>query len=174
MFWKIISTAYNLILAKLSPVVYAKKIGVNIKGNVKIYGSSYHMFSTEPFLVTLGDNVYISVNASFICHDGSTLIFRDKVPNLEIAGEIVVGNNVFIGAHSIILPNIHIGDNCIVAAGSVVTKDVPPNTVVAGNPARVIKSTDELEEKMKKNSLGFGDLCGEEKVKAYKAHFGKD
>lgn len=170
---KIICTIYNMVLAKLSPVSYARKIGVNIKGKVKIYGTSYNMFSTEPFLVTLGDNVYISVNASFICHDGSTLIFRAKNPSLEIAGEIIVGNNVFVGARSIILPNVTIGNDCVIAAGSVVTKDVPSNSVVGGNPAKIIKSTEQLEVKMNANSLGFGHLTGEEKIRAYKEYFGK-
>jgi acetyltransferase-like isoleucine patch superfamily enzyme len=170
---KIISTIYNMVLARISPVYFAKKAGVTIKGKVTIYGTSYNMFSTEPFLVTLGNNVFISVNVSFICHDGSTLIFRDKEPNLEIAGEIIVGDNVFIGAHSIILPNVTIGDNCVVAAGSVVTKPVPSNTVVGGNPAKIIKSIEQLEVKMRTHSLGFGNLKGEEKIIAYKKYFGK-
>lgn len=157
--------------AKLSPVSYAKKIGVNVIGKVKIYGSSYRMFSTEPFLVTLGDNVYISVDACFICHDGSTLIFRHKDPTLERAGRINVGNNVFIGTRAVVLPNVTIGDNCVVAAGAIVTKDVPANSVVAGNPAKVIKDIFSLEDKLTKESLGFGHLKGKSKVARYKKHF---
>ena len=55
-------------------------------------------------------------------------------------GEVNIGNNVFIGTKSIILPNVSIGDNVIVGAGSIVTKDIPANSVVCGNPARVITS----------------------------------
>jgi len=59
-----------------------------MKGSVTIYGSSYKMFSAEPYLVTLGDNVYISLDAKFICHDGSVLPFRKDVPD----GTVVGGN----------------------------------------------------------------------------------
>ena len=55
-------------------------------------------------------------------------------------GPIRIGRNVWIGAHATILRNVTIGDGAVVAAGAVVTKDVPPNTVVAGVPARVIKT----------------------------------
>jgi acetyltransferase-like isoleucine patch superfamily enzyme len=162
----------NFIWARLRPVSFAKKIGVNICGDVTIYGSSYEMFSTEPYLVTLGDNVFISIGASFVCHDGSTLPFRKTIPDLEIAGKIKVGNNVFIGKGALVLPNVEIGDNCIIGANSVVTKNIEKNSVVGGNPAKVIKSTDEYLIKAQSNSLKIGHLTGMEKVKAYKKIFG--
>jgi len=68
-----------------------------MKGGVYIYGSSYKMFSSEAFLVTLGDNVYISLAARFICHDGAVSPFRKDVPDFDITKRIYVGNNVFIG-----------------------------------------------------------------------------
>jgi acetyltransferase-like isoleucine patch superfamily enzyme len=171
---KILTFPINFIWAKLSPVSYAKKIGVKINGNVTIYGSSYKMFSSEPFLVTLGDNVFISIDTNFVCHDGSTLPFRKNNPSLEIAGRINVGNNVFIGMKVIILPNVTIGNNCIIAAGSVVTKDIPDNFVAGGNPAKPIRNIDEYLTKIEKNSLGFGYLKGKEKEDAYKKHFSVD
>ena len=66
------------------------------------------------------------------------------------SGCIEVKNNVFIGSNTIILPNVRIGNNVMVGAGSVVTKDVPDNSVVAGNPARVIESFDEYLGKRNK------------------------
>ncbi|MGR2667470.1 acyltransferase [Vibrio campbellii] len=161
----------NAIYARLYPVRYAKKIGVNIKGNAYIYGSSYEMFSAEPYLVSLGDNVYISVDARLICHDGSTLPFRNQYPDFELAGKIDVGDNVFIGTRAMILPGVTIGNNCIIGANSVVTRDVPDNTVVGGNPARIIKSTDDFLNKSLKRSLKIGHLSGYEKVEAYKKIF---
>nr|WP_305519079.1 acyltransferase [Pseudomonas sp. Q11] len=159
--------------AALYPVSYAKKIGVQVKGRLMIYGSSYEMFSTEPYLVTLGDNVFISIKAKFVCHDGSTLPFRKDIPDLELAGEINVGNNVFIGMGALILPNVRVGNDCIVGANAVVTKDVADGTIVAGNPARVVSSTKDFLERAQTKSLKIGDLVGKEKVQAYKKIFKK-
>lgn len=159
--------------AAYKPAAYARRIGVNVRGKVTIYGSSYAMFSSEPYLVTLGDNVFISINAHFVCHDGSTLPFRREIPDLELAGEIKVGNNVFIGMGALILPNVEIGDNCIVGANSVVTKSVPDGTIVAGNPARVIGSTEDFLQRAQAKSLKIGDLHGQAKVDAYKRIFNK-
>lgn len=170
---KLFTAPLNMLHAALYPVSYAKKIGVDLKGRTTIYGSSYAMFSSEPYLVTLGDNVYISIGASFVCHDGSTLPFRKDVPDLELAGEIHVGNNVFIGMGALILPNVSIGSDCIVGANSVVTKTVPDGSIVAGNPAKVISSTSDFLARAKEKSLHIGHLSGEDKVRAYKRIFNK-
>lgn len=167
-----ISAPFRKLYASVDPTGYAKWIGVQCKGEVKIYGSSYNMFSTEPFLVTLGDNVFISVGACFLCHDGSTLPFRRVYPDLELAGPIRVGNDVFIGAGALILPNVTIGNGCIIGANAVVTKDVEPGTIVAGNPARVVSTMAEFIEKAKQKSLGIGHLRGRKKEREYKRIFG--
>jgi acetyltransferase-like isoleucine patch superfamily enzyme len=83
----------------------------------------------------------------------------------------MVGDYVYIGVRSIILPGVTIGNNCIIAAGSVVTKNVPDNSVVGGIPAKFIKSTDEYLEGIKKRSLKLGHLKGEEKDAALKKYF---
>ena len=80
-----------------------------------------------------------------------------------IVGDIVVGNNVYIGTRTTILPGVHIGDNTIIGAGSVVTKDIPSNVVAAGVPCRVIRSRDEyiqkvLDIKAGKNLRYYSDL----------------
>ena len=93
----------NLLWARLAPVGYARSIGVNVKGALTIYGSSYDMFSSEPFLVTLGDNVFISLGAKFICHDGGVLPFRKWHPTFDLAAPITVGDNCFIGMGAVIL-----------------------------------------------------------------------
>jgi len=170
---KLITAPINMLHAHLYPVLYAKKIGVEMHGSVVIYGSSYKTFSAEPYLVTLGDNVFISVDVRFVCHDGSTLPFRRETPDLELAGEIVVGDNVFIGLGAIILAGVTIGSNCVVGAGSVVTKDIPDNSIYAGMPAKFIKSTDAFLSDAKDRSLKIGHLTGEEKISAYKKLFKK-
>jgi carbonic anhydrase/acetyltransferase-like protein (isoleucine patch superfamily) len=171
---KIFTTPLNMCYAKLYPVEYAKSIGVRMKGKVTIYGSSYLTFSSEPYLVTLGDNVFISLQVRFICHDGSTLPFRRLIPDLDIANRITVGDNVFFGLGACILPGVNIGNNCIIGAYAVVTKDVPSGSIVGGNPAKVIKSWDEYLEKAKNNSLHIGHLKGKEKAMAYKKIFQVD
>ncbi len=170
---KIFSAPTNMLHAKLFPVSYAKKIGVNISGRVTIYGSSYTMFSSEPYLVTLGDNVFISIGASFVCHDGSTLPFRKNIPDLELAGEIQIGDNIFIGKGALILPGVTVGNNCIVGANAVVTKSFPEGSIIAGNPARVVRKTEDFLRRAEQRSLKIGHLVGREKVLAYKKIFNK-
>ena len=167
----IFKTIFHLIYAKVNHVGYAKYIGVNMGDNIHIYGSPLGMFSTEPWIITLGNNVHITREVLFITHDGGTLLYRNEVPDLEITAPINVGNDVYIGVRSIIMPGVTIGDNCVIGAGSIVTRDVPSNTVVAGVPAKVIKSTDEYLDKLKKNSLKLGHLKGAEKDAALKKYF---
>ncbi|RIV76041.1 acyltransferase [Pelagerythrobacter aerophilus] len=162
---------FRALYARLQPVAYARMIGVTIKGRVTIYGSSYKMFSSEPYLVTLHDNVFISVDAQFICHDGGVLPFRSEFPRLDLAGPIVVKSNCFIGAGASIMRGVTIGENCVVAAHAVVTKDVPDGSVVGGNPAKVIKSTQAYLEGARERSLNIGHLYGEEKAIEYKRIF---
>lgn len=169
---KIISVPLKMLYASLYPVAYAKHLGVDCRGDIVIYGTSYYMFSTEPFLVSLGHNVFISVGVKFICHDGSTLIFRGDDPDLELAAPIKVGNSVFIGAGALILPGVTVGNNCIIGAHAVVTRDVADGEIVAGNPARVVGNTQDFLSKAKMKSLGIGRLSGEEKVSEYKRIFG--
>lgn len=163
--FKVFKTLYNIIYAKLNHVGYAKRIGVNLGKNVQIYGNPYSMFSTEPWCITLGDNVHITKEVLFVTHDGGTLLFRDKIPDLEITKPIKVGNNVYIGVRTIIMPGVTIGNNVIIAAGSIVTKDVPDNVVFGGVPAKFIKPISEYFEKIKIDSLKVGHLKGKEKDK---------
>ena len=172
-FSKLISVPFKMLYAILYPVSYAKYLGVNLKGSATIYGSSYRMFSSEPYLVTLGDNVYVSVGVEFVCHDGSTLPFRKDIPDLELAGEICVGDNVFIGKGVTILAGVSIGSNCIIGACSLVTKDVPSGMVYGGIPAKLIKSTEDFIATAQSKSLKIGHLVGQDKVDAYKRIFNK-
>lgn len=94
-----------------------------------------------------------------------------EVPDLDIAARITVGNNVFIGMRACILPGVTIGNNCIIGACAEVTKNVPDNSIVGGNPARIIKTTSEYLEKAKKNFLHIGHLYGKEKENKYKQIF---
>ena len=161
---------YYFFVGRKNPLKYAKKIGVNFKGECKLYGNPG--WGSEPWIITIGNNVHITAGVRFVTHDGGTLLFRDKVPDLEITKPIVVGDNVYIGNCVIILPGVTIGNNVVIGAGAVVTKDIPDNSVAVGVPARVIKSTDEYFEKLKRESLKLGHLKGQEKDKALMEYYG--
>ena len=118
----------------------------NIGRNCSFIGKNIS-FSSEPYLITLGNHVRVSFDVAFITHDGGTHILRKKYPNASIYGKIIVGNNVFIGARSIIMPGVTIGNNCIIAAGSVVTKDIKDGHIVGGVPAKLISLTNDYEKK---------------------------
>ena len=99
--------------------------------------------------ISIGDNVTLAPRVHILAHDASTKVFLGytRVENTRI------GNNVFIGAGSIVLPGVTIGSNVVIGAGSVVSKDIPDNTVAVGNPARVLKPlSDFIEENKRKMS----------------------
>ena len=85
---------------------------------------------TYPRGVHVGAYSYVAFNSVILCHDMTRGLYCDTR----------IGENCFIGGQSLIMPGVTIGDGSVVGAGSVVTKDVAPRTVVAGNPARVIKT----------------------------------
>lgn len=166
---RILSKPFVEMFRRLSPLRFAQWQGVNMGNNVHIYGPVD--WGTEPWLITLGDNVYITAGCRFVNHDGGTLIFRKEYPDLEITKPIVVGSNVYIGRDSLLLPGACIGNNVVIGARSVVTKKIGDNSVAVGAPARVIKSTEEYLEKLKRESLGLGHLKGKEKDEALKKYY---
>ena len=113
---------------------YLRRKGIRIGENCVI---NTLKFSTEPYLVEIGNKVEIASGTKFITHDGSIICFQDELKG-EIFGEIKIGNNVFIGSDCLIMLNTTIGDNSIVGAGSVVRGNFPENSVIIGNPAKVI------------------------------------
>lgn len=123
-----------------------KRQGVKLGKNISITGKL--RVGSEGYLVEIGDDVTIA-GADILTHDGGIRVIRklEGNPNLKKQGTVSIKNNSFIGKNSIILPGISIGPNSIVGCGSVVTKNVPPNTVYAGNPAKYICSIEAYKEK---------------------------
>ena len=120
-----------------------------------------------PWLVRIGNNVTLGPQVYILAHDAST-----KIPmGVTKVGRVTIGNNVFIGARAIILPNVSIGDNVVIGAGSIVSKDIESNSVVVGNPARKISTLDEYVQKNKEIYEIVGKSSQEE-IK-YENHFNK-
>ncbi len=126
-----------------------QKKGLRVGSNFTMRDGCIIDFS-HSFHITIGDNVTLAPRVHIIAHDASTWEYLGytKVKN------VTIGNKVFIGAGSIILPGVTIGNNVIVGAGSVVSKDIPENSVCAGNPAKFIMHTNDyiLREQQKMNS----------------------
>lgn len=133
----------KVLLRRFKPLTYARKIGVNIGRECRLMWNPN--WGSEPYLISIGDRTEISSDCIFITHDGATWAIRNEDPYKDVIkfGKIIIGSNCFIGARSIILPNVTIGDKSIIAAGSVVTKCVPSGEVWGGNPARYIMKADE-------------------------------
>jgi len=115
--------------------LYLRSAGVEIGKNTMI--SLGAKIDVHRGSVSIGDNCLITHGCKILSHDGSMRLIN---PNDSGAGQVKIGNNVFIGVNAIILRNVIIGDNSVIGAGSVVTEDVPECSLVLGNPARVIKT----------------------------------
>ena len=160
----------------ISPEEYYKSLGVQIGEHVSLIEPIN--FGSEPYLITIGDYTTISFDVALVTHDGATRVIRNlpKNGNKEtgLYGEIVIGKNCFIGCRTTILPNVHIGDNTIVGAGSLVLSDLPANVVAAGNPCKVICSLEEYRNKNKSNFFYIQSLSLEEKKKYLMSYFNRE
>ena len=147
-----------------------RALGVRIGKNCLIYTTN---FSTEPYLIEIGDHVAIAAGTQFVTHEPSLWLARERYPNAHLLGKIKVGNNTIIGMNCIILPNTTIGANCVVGAASVVKGVIPDNSIVYGNPARVIGKASLLVRLLlkSKNRLDTRDMPPEERERVIKEHF---
>jgi acetyltransferase-like isoleucine patch superfamily enzyme len=163
----VVSLSKKFVLLSLRIIIggewYARKIGVKLGSNCRIYTQN---FGSEPFLITIGDRVTITSGVKILTHDGSTWLVRDgSGVRYQKYAPVTIGNDVFIGVNSIIMPGVSVGNRVIIGAGSVVTKSVPDNTVVAGTPARFIMDFDSYEKKIKEVCVLDNELSH---VKNYK------
>ena len=114
--------------------------GLTLGRNVTIMPGAF-IDPRYSFLISIGDNCSISNGVTIIAHDASTYKFTDGYTKL---GKVEIKENCYIGTNAIILPGVSIGPNVLIAAGSVVNKNIPPNSCVAGVPARVYSKFDDF------------------------------
>lgn len=138
---KIIKYLYWRYIA--DPVAYARHLGVNVGNHTTI---SIHDWSSEPYLVTIGDHVQITRGVAIHTHGGGNSV-RKVIPDFDVFGKVVIEDWCYVGAFSQIMPGVTIGEGSLVAAGSVVTKSIPPHSVVGGNPAKVLCTINDYLER---------------------------
>ncbi len=152
-------------------IKYLRKQGMQIGKNCCFYSMK---FSTEPYLIVIGDHVAIAHGTTFITHDGGIWNFRDVLIDSDVFGKIVIGNNVSIGSNCTILPNTVIGNNCIIGAGSVVRGRFPDDSVIVGNPAKIVYNTNYQRFFYSQNPglLKTKNMSPRKKTQTIKEHFG--
>lgn len=155
--FKFLRTTY---IRKTNPVRWARELGVTVGQHTEISPETH--FSDEPYLISIGSHVQVTRAVTFHTHGGGNVL-RRKYPDFDCFGKVIVEDWVYLGAECKIMPGVTIGEGSLVAAGSVVTKSVPPGSVVAGNPARYICSVDEYAERNMKYNLNTKKLGREEK-----------
>jgi carbonic anhydrase/acetyltransferase-like protein (isoleucine patch superfamily) len=153
------------------PVAYHRRRGVRIGERVDLIGGGPHTFGSEPYLVTIGDDVTISHGVDFITHDGGLRVVRDRWPDAYVYGPITVGRRAFIGAHSVLMPGVTIGDGAVVGVGSLVTRDVPSGMVVAGVPARPVRRVEEYAAASRERWIDTGGMSGSQKEQLLRERF---
>ena len=142
-----------------SPEKRARMAGVNMGADNFIADD---FWSSEPYLITIGNHCQITRGVKMHTHGGGGAV-RLKYPKFDCFGKITLGDYVYLGSDVTIMPGVSIGDNVLVAACSVVTKSVPSNVVVGGNPAKIICSIDEYIERNMTYNLNCKGLSKKEK-----------
>lgn len=117
--------------------------GYNIEFGENFF-ANYNVTFLDAGKITFGHDVFVAPNCGFYTA-GHPLDVKQRNEGLEYAYPIKVGNNVWIGGSSVILPGVTIGDNTVIGAGSVVNKDIPAGVIAVGNPCRVIRKIEESD-----------------------------
>lgn len=146
---------YYTRVKKMTPNEYGimrmRKSGISIGERCRIYT---FLQTNEPSMISIGNDVTISSDVAFVTHDNSILKVLD--PMTDVVGRITVGDNCFIGQRSMLMLGVTLGERCVVGAGAVVTHSFPAHSVIAGNPARIICTTEQMAEKYKDYAIDFG------------------
>lgn len=154
------------------PVGFARSIGVRVGQDCRLLGLTPTTFGSEPYLITIGDHVTVTAGVRFITHDGGAWVFRREQPDIDVVEPITIEDNVFVGLGATLMPGVTIGRDSVVAAGALVTKDVPPRSIAGGVPARVLCTIDEYWERNHQRFLPIRNLPPDEKRAWLLRHFG--
>lgn len=132
-------------------VHYLRKHGIRVGENVRFRYPGHTLIDlNRPSLVEFGSNIDVNDNFTLLTHDFGTYVLRGKFGEfVNSSGKVKIGNNVVIGRDVTILKGVEVGDNTIIGLGAVVTKSTPPNSVIAGMPARVVSSINDYYKKRK-------------------------
>lgn len=130
-------------------VKYLRSLGMVIGDNTVIYSPKHCVIDeTRPWMIEMGSNVSITQGVTILTHGYDWSVFKGMYGDvLGSAGRVKIGNNVFVGMNTTILKGVTIGDNVVIGANSLINKDVPSNSVVVGNPQRVVCDIDSYLEK---------------------------
>lgn len=139
--YKILGKLYTIFTEKPYIKVLEKQ-GLKIGENLNVQNGVI-IDKSHCWLIEIGNNVTLAPRVHILAHDASTKQFIGYTK----IGRVIIGNNVFVGAGTTILPNVKIGDNVIIGANSVASKDVESNLVIAGNPAKKINTLDDYLKK---------------------------
>lgn len=136
-------------------VTYLRNNGVKVGANVKFrYPKHTTIDLNRPSLIEIGSNVDINDNFTIMTHDFGTYVFRNLYHDfVASSGKVKIGNNIYFGRNVTILKGVTIGDNCIIGLGSVVTKDIPNNSVAAGCPCKVICSIEDYYKRRREEQV---------------------
>lgn len=153
-------------------IAYLRQSGVTVGERCVFFAPQSNVIDvTRPYMLEIGDDVQIVYGVSILTHGYDWSVLKGVYGEvLGSAGKVKIGNNVFLGANSTVLKGVTIGNNVIIGAGSLVNKDIPDNSVAAGNPCRVIMSLEEYYEKRKAAQLEEAA----ELVKCYRQVYNKD
>ncbi|NSL51840.1 acyltransferase [Calidifontibacillus erzurumensis] len=141
-FWKVVKNFTVIQLARYTPFLplknwlYRTFLHMEVGKNTS-FALMVMLDIMFPEKIKVGSNTIIGYNTTILAHEYLIKEYR--------LGEVIIGNDVMIGANSTILPGVVIGDGAIVSAGTLVHKDVPPGAFVGGNPMRIIYTKEEME-----------------------------
>lgn len=149
-----------------------RRMGMKIGENTVAFAPGTILLDeTRPWMIEIGNNVQITKGVTVLTHGYDWSVLKGVYGEvLGSAGAVRIGSNVFLGMNATVLKGVHIGDNVIIGAGSVVTHDIPANCVAAGNPCRVIMPLEEYRQKRQRAQLQEA----QELVRQYRRRYGRE